>query len=1045
MRPSHKARKQPSHFSMNLISRALEATCARANRRSLVHSLPTASRGLGEPSHLFQLATVVLAYFLAVHLEQFLAAVPTATVPFFPAASIALAALLLGGLRLWPALLLGGLLARLSLPAPTAILATAGDLGQAFCGVGLIRLVRQAETIQPFDELAAWLVAALVSPISSVIALTADLSLSGASSASQAGQILPIWLGHSLGILVVVPVVATTGRESFSLKRLLSGTVVLALLSYAVCNLIFSTPAGHSLVFLVFPVLIASALLLGGTGANWTSLAICTFAVHFTAASSIPLPRDTTLQYLALLLTVAMGAQFLCALHKSPLRSLPYIILLAGWMLSGWIFWSLDRERQKLESTRFENLIEQAQNDIRQRMQTYIHALTGGAALFAASEEVSREEWRRYVASITLGERYPGMAALSVVFPITKAERESFVARMRASGPSNFAVHPVTDGRPALPDPAGWDHFVVGYIEPAEGNYAAFGLDLASEKRRFEAARISRDFGQPRITKCLTLVQDGVGQTGFLLFVPMYAPDASQDTAHKRRNSFRGWVVAPIRAEEFFGSSLVGLEKQIELDLYQGLDATRNNLIFQSQELTSATGTRTTVLQLAGEEFTCRWRRGEIFAASTENSVLDTIMLAVVPALLAGLITSLQTTNSRTKDLVAERTAELRKAQIEAHSAREIAESANAAKSEFLAVMSHEIRTPINAVIGYTDLLVESQLTDEAHSWARTIQSSGQSLLSLINDILDFSKIEAGHLTLESIPLSPRKCAQEVADLLHIQAQQKQLTLRIEADDSLPGAVLGDPVRVRQVLMNLVSNALKFTPAGSVVIALSYDSHSGLRVSVSDTGIGIPSEKQDKLFQRFSQIDSSTTRRYGGSGLGLAICKRLVEMMGGSIHVESILGCGTTIWFSVPLQPTTLEASIAPTGKIADNELPGKGRRILVADDIPTNQKLARTLLTRLGCTVDIASSGREAITLASQNSYDIIFMDCQMPDIDGYEATIEIRRNETSRVKIFALTASVLDNDRLRCAASGMDGYLSKPFRGSDFASVLRQLFFTA
>jgi signal transduction histidine kinase/CheY-like chemotaxis protein/integral membrane sensor domain MASE1 len=997
---------------------------------------------LKTPSRLFQWASVVLAYFLAVHLEATLLASPAGTIPFYPAASIALAALLLGNLRLWPALLLSGLLARVGLPAHTAILATLGDMGLALCGVGLIRLVLTAKTIQPFEELAAWLAAALISPLFPTLALLADLSFSGLP---YEGRMLPYWLGHSLGILVVVPVVVTTGRESFSPKRIALGALILAGLSFSVCQLIFNTTTGHSLIFLVFPVLIISALLLGGTGASWTTLAICMLSVHFSATSAAAFPGDASLRYLAFLLTVAGGAQFLGAMQKSPIRWLPYLILLAGWLLSGWLFWSLDRERQKLESTRFENLIEQAQNDIRQRTRNYVHALTGGAALFAASKEVSREEWRRYVASITLGERYPGMAALSVVFPITDAEESSFIARMRADGPPDFAIHPILDGRPALPDPAGWDHFVVGYIEPEEGHKSAFGLDLASEKRRFDAARISRDFGQPRISKCLTLVQDGVRQSGFLLFVPMYSPDAAQDTAHKRRNSFRGWVVAPIRADEFFGDSLVGLGGQIELELYQGLSATKQNLIFRSSAQPPSGGTRTTVLQIAGEEFTCRWSRGSVFAAATENSALDAVMLAVVPALLAGLITSLQTTNLRANDLVAERTAELRKAQSEAHSAREVAESANAAKSEFLAVMSHEIRTPINAVIGYTDLLVDSPLSNEANSWARTIQSSGQSLLSLINDILDFSKIEAGHLTLENIPLSPLQCAQEVVDLLQIQAFQRNLTLEIEADKSLPAAVLGDPVRVRQVLMNLVSNALKFTPSGYVVIALSYQPTSGLRVSVTDTGIGIPAEKQDKLFQRFSQVDSSTTRRYGGSGLGLAICKRLVEMMGGSIHVESVLNCGTTIWFSVPLVPTSLPATATPVAKLADGEQPGKGRRVLVADDIPTNQKLARTLLTRLGCTVDIASSGREAVSLALDNTYDIIFMDCQMPDLDGYEATREIRKHETERVKIFALTASVLDNDRQRCAESGMDGYLSKPFRSSDFATVLQRLAFSA
>jgi signal transduction histidine kinase/integral membrane sensor domain MASE1 len=979
-----------------------------------------------------------LAYFLAVHLELFLSGLPSGTLPFFPGASVALAALLLGTLLNWPVLFVAGFLARTALPVQTAVFATAGDIGTALAGIWLIRALQKAQTVRPFEDLASWLIAALIAPAISTVCLLANFGLP--ANSPLLAQIAPFWLGQSLGILVIGPVIVSSGAPGSFSGRMIAGSLLLAGLAYGACRLIFGNPGGYALAFLVFPLLVLSAFLIGRTGPSWTTLFLCSLTIHFTASPATHGSPDAQIRLQTFLLALATGAQFLEALRRSPFRWLPYGILLAGWMLGGWIFWNLDYERQKVDSTRFENLIEQAQTEIRQRLQNYVQALSGGAALFAASENVSREEWRRYVESIAIAERFTGMAAMSVVFPVETRDEEAFLSRMRAEGQSDFQIHDIDDGVQAPVDPAGWKHFVVGFIAPETGNRSALGLDLATEKRRFLAARIARDFGKPRITRCLPLVQDGNRHSGFLLFVPMYFPDTPADTSHKRRKSFRGWVAAPIRTQEFFGAALRDLNRQIELDLYEGLAATPRNRIFRSSDLPPHPSARTTVLQLEGEEFTCRWSRGATFAP-TGSSLLDAVMLALAPALLAGLVSSLQSAGSRANDLVTLRTAELRKAQLEAQSAREIAESASAAKTDFLAMMSHEIRTPINAVIGFTDLLAESPLPEEARSWTRTIQTSGQSLLSLINDILDFSKIEAGQLTLERIPLSPLRCAQEVVDLFQIQAVQKGLTVRIEADPSLPEAVLGDPVRMRQIVMNLVSNALKFTPSGSVVIALSYEPPAGLRVSVSDTGIGIPLEKQGRLFQRFSQVDSSTTRRYGGSGLGLAICKRLVEMMGGAIHVESMVNRGTTIWFHAPLSPTTPPAP-AQVSRHAESARPGENRRVLVADDIPTNQKLARTMLGRLGCTVDIASSGREAIALAAEHAYDVIFMDCQMPDIDGYEATREIRRQETNRVKIFALTASVLDSDRRRCMESGMDGYLSKPFRGSDFAGVFRDLF---
>ncbi len=731
-------------------------------------------------------------------------------------------------------------------------------------------------------------------------------------------------------------------------------------------------------------------------------------------------------------------------INKVKSRNLISIVLVGGWILCSGLYFSLKKSDIENKKTLLELKIKETESLIKDRLNTYIDSLNSSKSFIAANNILNQnllkgDSFKLYVENLNITSKYPGINGIGFIYYLKNEEEKYFIKKIQKENPT-FKIKKV----PGIETVNGKkDQFIIIYVYPFETNNPAFGLDIGSEQNRRIAAEYSRDKGLPVITHSIQLVQDSVKRPGFLLYIPFYDYKSMDSQTHTPK--FIGWVYAPFVTELFINEALTTMKDRIPFSIYEG-----NQLIYEDTTLLNKNFSeknsdfnlyKKTQIILAERELTILWKK-PLFTLSNynENLLWVAIVGSLICLLLSIVVFSFENTGRQAQE-IADRQTQL--FLIE----KDKALSASKVKSEFLANMSHEIRTPLNGIVGMINLLLHSKLEKDDLDKVKIIHQSCDVLMNLIDDVLNFSKLEANKIELKFEACNIKNIANDIASLFKAKASEKGITIEVIFNvGNSEEWVSSDPFRLKQILSNLVGNALKFTQKGKIQIILESKNENNnylktfYRVEVKDNGIGIKKELQQNLFKSFSQVDASSTKQFGGTGLGLSISKGLVELLGGHIWVESNYGTGSSFIFNFYAEQT-----IPPLNKInselgssyltsnsnsAQSETQKVITKILVVDDNNINQVVAQMTLKKLGYECDIASTGKDAIEMYTQNHYDLILMDCYMPEMDGFETTIKIRKLSKSihSPRIVAVTASIMKEDHEKCFQAGMDAVIVKP-----------------
>lgn len=694
-----------------------------------------------------------------------------------------------------------------------------------------------------------------------------------------------------------------------------------------------------------------------------------------------------------------------------------FLALIAGIGLTAGL---LRNESEHGRQDSLSRLRAQAETGIRSldlRLASHRNMLEALSAFFEGSQKVSKPEFEIFAGRLLAGS--PSVQALEWIPRVTHERRKAFEAEVSAESSMPYRILRMDSGS-LVPEGEKSEYFPIRFVIPFDANLRNWGLNIGSSPAG--RACVDSTFARKAYTVCRPhrLGQDPHREWTALAYMPVVKPD------------IQGLVVALVPLERMLRETVISIlppDYSVQADfLTEGkwfpvLATGPGGNPLLSETLSEPVG---------GARFRVRINI-PMDLHSKSPGTLDVILLIL--GIATSILFSYFLFNSRRSSLpleikVLERTRELRSVVIRA-------EESNQAKSRFLAQMSHEIRTPLNGVLGMSEALLHSGISAASREQVELIKASGLSLLTILNDILDVSKIESGKMTLEAKPFRPAPLFAEILGLMRFDAEARGVGLRAESETPLPEWVLGDSLRVRQILTNLLSNALKFTPEGSVAVISSYTAQGGLEIRIRDSGIGISRENLLRLFQPFEQGDSSTTRKFGGTGLGLVISLQLAKMMGGDIQVKSKEGVGSEFHLTLPLPAT--HPPQAPGGE--SGKRLRKGGRLLLAEDNIVNVRVAKALLEDHFEAIDVAGTGKEALRMLALRDYEMILMDLQMPEMDGMQATREIRkRPEWSRIPIIALSANVFASDRGNCLEAGMQDFLEKPITRSALHRVLVQ-----
>lgn len=729
------------------------------------------------------------------------------------------------------------------------------------------------------------------------------------------------------------------------------------------------------------------------------------------------------------------------------------VISLATWIAAYTNIFQTSQRAQAIENQR---LAVEIRDGILERFANYHIGLDFGLSFMKSSDFVSRSEWAQFYNEHRLDMHFPGIWGYGYVEVVQADRVDEFVESARRDGAPAYQVH----AYPGFDDPAeDATKYLIKYHEPASRNQKVWGLDVAARPENKVVYDLARDTGRVSVSEPIRLFQYGKSQVGLLFVMPMYQKDAAVSTLEQRREAIVGWVVAAIGLDRFFAAEWPEGWDGFDIHIENGVGV--EGVVYQSFDSSSRDPDRnaTTHISLVIENLplvlgVTPKRPAKAWMASGAGSM---VLFGgfLITVLLTMITWSLTRTRAKAILIARSMTKTIRESEIHQRALALQADSANKSKTEFLANMSHEIRTPMTSILGYSEILEENigpRTSDACCEAIVAIQRSGKHLMTVINDVLDLSKIESGKLTVDHEACSILEMVQGVEQSLRISASRKGLEFGVEFASAIPTQVCTDAYRIRQILINLIGNAIKFTSAGSVKIVLDADDEC-VMFSIVDTGDGIHDSEISKLFTPFEQIDNSLTRKHEGTGLGLVISKRLAYLLGGDLTVESQKNVGSTFTLCIPadcpedvvmadMLPTETQSIALPTRSgFTPTVVEQFSGRILLVEDGVDNQMLIARVLRKAGLEVEVVENGQLAVDVLSEDhGIDLVLMDMQMPVMDGYTATRELR-NRGCTLPIIALTAHAMEGAREECLAAGCDEYATKPINRERLFRVIKEL----